>query len=79
MNSQEKLISNLEIQNKELLTRLDNRYKETIVLREMLNKTKEQIIEELNNRIVNAENIDNYEAKFALENFFEWYKERFVY
>lgn len=41
-------------------------------------KTRDIIIEELQERIGDANNLDNHDEAFALENFYEWFVERFI-
>lgn len=38
-----------------------------------------KIIEELNKRIDNANNVEEFDVAFALENFLEWYFENYIY
>lgn len=45
----------------------------------MNQKEKEKIIEELNKRIDDAKNAEEYDVSFALENFYEWFFENYVY
>lgn len=45
----------------------------------MNNREKTKVIEELNKRIDDAKNLDEHEAVFALENFYEWFFENYVY
>jgi hypothetical protein len=45
----------------------------------MDSKSKDIIIIELQERIRDANNIDNHDEAFALENFYEWFLESFVY
>ena len=40
---------------------------------------RDKITEELQERIQDARNIDNHDEAFALENFYEWFLESFVY
>lgn len=45
----------------------------------MNTKERDKIIEEISRRIENANNIDNYDVEFALENFLDWFNENYVY
>ena len=45
----------------------------------MDSKERAKIIDELNERIQDATNLDEHDAVFALENFREWFFEYYVY
>lgn len=38
-----------------------------------------KIIEELNKRIDERSNLEDFDAEFALQNFLEWFMEEFIY
>lgn len=42
-------------------------------------KERGRIIDELNERIQDAENADDNDVAFALTNFYEWFLENYVY
>ena len=45
----------------------------------MDSKSRDLILKELQERIQEARNIDNHNEAFALESFYEWFRESFVY
>ena len=44
----------------------------------MNDEERAKILEELNERIQEAKNLDDYEAVFALENFHQWFIEYYA-